>query len=76
MRKSTLELVAGNEEQYILDSVTEQTENRLISSGEKTLNSTARIYSRGGLRDAIATLLLNQSPHFLNLTRTTCCVNI
>ena len=56
MRKSTLEFVAGSEEQYILDSVTEQTENRLISSGENTLNSTALIYSRGGLRIAIATL--------------------
>lgn len=48
MRKSTLEFVAGNEEEYMLDSVTEHTEKRFISSGEKTLNSTARMNSRGG----------------------------
>ncbi len=50
MRKSTLEPMAGNEAVYMLDSVTEQTDRRLISSGEKTLKSTARMYSLGGCR--------------------------
>ena len=38
------------------DSVTEHTENLLISSGENTPKSTARMYSRGGAReDGMAT---------------------
>jgi len=51
MRKSQLEPVAGSEALYMLDSVTEHTENLLISSGENTPKSTARIYSRGGARE-------------------------
>uniref|UniRef100_A0A6C0C244 Uncharacterized protein n=1 Tax=viral metagenome TaxID=1070528 RepID=A0A6C0C244_9ZZZZ len=55
MRKSTLEFVAGREALYMLDSVTEHTEKRLISSGEKMLNSTDLMYSRGGkVESAIA----------------------
>ncbi len=46
MRKSTLDPVVGRLAEYMLDSVTEQTLKRLISSGENTLNSTALMYSR------------------------------
>jgi len=51
MRKSTLEPLAGSEALYMLDSVTAHTENLLISSGENTPKSTARMYSRGGARE-------------------------
>ena len=56
IRKSTLEPAVGSEAKYMDDSVTEHTENLLISSGENTPKSTARMYSRGGAReDGMAT---------------------
>ena len=61
MRKSTLEPVVGRLARYSEDSVTEQTVKRLISSAEKTLNSTALMYSRRDMAQISPQILVTNS---------------